>query len=109
VEGRTRQRIVATLGRLDRLQARGGVDALLRSLARFAEKVQLQEAYREGSLAVLGERAVGPALVFGRLWEELGIRRVLRELPPCSGGGMVPRQMSRRHSALQKLSFDFQL
>jgi len=52
--GKVRQRVVATLGRLDRLQAQGGVDARLRSRARFAEKVQLQEAYREGSLTVGG-------------------------------------------------------
>ena len=31
-EGKTRQRVVATPGRADVLQAKGGVDALLRSL-----------------------------------------------------------------------------
>ncbi|MBC7344748.1 MAG: transposase, partial [Clostridia bacterium] len=80
VEGRTRQRVVASLGRLDRLKATGQVDALLRSLARFSDKVRVQEAYEEGSLEALGERTVGPSLVFGRLWEELGIGKVLREL-----------------------------
>jgi len=39
---RTRQRIVATLGRLDRLHAKGQVDVLLRSLGRFAERVEVQ-------------------------------------------------------------------
>jgi len=59
--GKVRQRVVATLGRLDRLQAQGGVDARLRSRARFAEKVQLQEAYREGSLTVGGGTGGGAA------------------------------------------------
>ncbi|HDS29369.1 MAG TPA: transposase, partial [Candidatus Acetothermia bacterium] len=39
VEGKTRQRVVATLGRVDVLEKKGGVDALLRSLGRFADKV----------------------------------------------------------------------
>ena len=30
------QRVLATLGRVDRLTARGGIDALLKSLSRFA-------------------------------------------------------------------------
>jgi len=80
VEGKAKQRVLCTLGRQDRLQAAGQVDALLRSLGRFADKVRVQEAYQEGGLAALGERTVGPSLIFGRLWEELGIGRVLREL-----------------------------
>ena len=39
---KTRQRIIATLGRLDRLHAKGQVDTLLRSLGRFAERLQIQ-------------------------------------------------------------------
>jgi len=79
VDGKTRQRVVATLGRADVLREKGGIDALLRSMGRFAERVEVQEAYRQGDLAALGERTVGPALVFGRLWEELGLREILAE------------------------------
>jgi len=79
VDGKCRQRVVATLGRADVLQAKGGVDALLRSLGRFADRVKVQEAYGQGRLAALGEHTVGPSLVFGRLWEELGLREVLEE------------------------------
>jgi len=79
VDGRSRQRVVATLGRADILQEKGGVDALLRSLGRFADKVEVQEAYKKGTLSALGERTVGPSLVFGRLWEELGLREILEE------------------------------
>ena len=42
-EGVTRQRVVATLGRVDKLQAKGDVDALMRSLARFANRVRVAE------------------------------------------------------------------
>ncbi len=73
----TRQRIVATLGRLDRLHAKGQVDVLVRSLGRFAERVRIQEAHKNGELEALSTRRIGPALVFGRLWKELGIDRIL--------------------------------
>ena len=80
VDGRARQRILATLGRLDRLQASGQVDVLLRSLGRFSDKVQLQEAHARGDMEVLNVRHVGPALVFGRLWKQLQIDRILNGL-----------------------------
>ena len=38
------QRVLLTLGRLDKLTATGSTDALLRSLARFGERVRLMEA-----------------------------------------------------------------
>ena len=56
------------------------MDAVILSLAKFAEGVRVQEAYREGDISGLGERVVGPTLVFGRLWEELGVRGVLEEV-----------------------------
>ncbi|MGY4707290.1 IS1634 family transposase [Candidatus Bipolaricaulota sp. J31] len=77
--GKVRQRVLCTLGRMDVLAEKGGVDAIILSLAKFAEKVKVQEAYREGEIRGLGERVVGPALIFGRLWEELGVREVLEE------------------------------
>jgi hypothetical protein len=80
VEGKTRQRVVATLGRADVLEATGGVDALLRSLGRFADKAKVQEAYRKGDLVALGEWTVGPSLALGRLWEELRVGEVLADL-----------------------------
>ncbi len=79
VNGKPRQRVVATLGRADLLAEKGGVDGLLRSLGRFADKVRVQEAYAEGALSAMGDRTVGPGLVLGRLWEELGVREVLAE------------------------------
>jgi hypothetical protein len=73
---RTLQRVVATLGRVDEL-AGGGVDALLTSLSRFAGRVQVLEGYRQGNLEAAASRQIGPDLVFGRLWRELGLDRVL--------------------------------
>jgi transposase len=78
--GRSRQRVVATLGRLDQLQASGQLDALLASGARFAQAVLVLSAHSQGRLPVIQNRRIGPALVFERLWEQTGCQRVLKRL-----------------------------
>jgi len=79
-DGASRQRVIATLGRLDRLRARGEVDGLMRGLSRFADKVQLVEDLAAGRLEAVSVRRIGPAAVFERLWRETGIADVLRGL-----------------------------
>jgi hypothetical protein len=74
------QRVLCTLGRAGDLAANGGTDALLRSLARFGNRVRLVEDYERGNLEAKGIRQIGPDLAFGRLWENAGISQVLKEL-----------------------------
>lgn len=78
--GRSKQRVIATLGRLDRLSESGQLDALLLSGAKFSESVMVLAAHREGQAPVISVRRIGPALVFARLWEELQIPQVIRRL-----------------------------
>ncbi|MDP2726400.1 MAG: IS1634 family transposase, partial [Dehalococcoidia bacterium] len=77
---RTVQRVLCTLGRLDRLVAAGDTDALLRSLARFGQHVRVVDGYGAGRLEAGTVRQVGPDMAFGRLWRELGIGQVLGSL-----------------------------
>ena len=79
-QGRSKQRVIAPLGRLDRLAESGQLDALLQSGARFSESVMVLAAHREGEAPVVSTRRIGPALVFARLWEELQIPQVIRRL-----------------------------
>ena len=79
-QGRSKQRVIATLGRLDRLIESGQLDALLQSGAKFSESVMVLGAHREGEAPVISTRRIGPALVFARLWEELQIPQVIRRL-----------------------------
>ena len=72
------QRVIATLGRLDQMQAKGGVETLVRSLARFSEQALLVLSGRSDISAE--SIAIGPALIFERLWKELGIPQVLQGL-----------------------------
>lgn len=77
---RTVQRVLATLGRADELSESGGVDVLLKSLGRFATRLRVIEGYEHGRLEAGGLRHIGPDLVFGRLWKELGLDTALNRL-----------------------------
>jgi hypothetical protein len=79
-QGRSKQRVIATLGRLDQLTESGQLDALLQSGAKFSESVMVLAAHREGETPVISTRRIGPALVFARLWEELQIPQVIERL-----------------------------
>lgn len=78
--GRSRQRVIATLGRLDRLRQDGQLDGLLQSGARFAESVMVVSAHRQGEAPEVATRSIGPALAFGRLWEQLHVPQVIEAL-----------------------------
>ena len=79
-QGRSKQRVIATLGRLDGLQQSGQLDGLLLSGAKFSESVMVLAAHRNGEAPALRTRHIGPALVFGRLWEELHMPQVIQRL-----------------------------
>ena len=73
-----RQRVVATLGRLDVLAASGQLERLVRSGARFATQAMVVSAAQDDATATV--RRIGPALVFERLWAETGCRAVIDDL-----------------------------
>lgn len=79
-QGRSKQRVIATLGRLDRLQKEGQLDGLLASGAKFSESVMVIQAHRKGAAPSLQQRSLGPTLVFGRLWDALGFPLVIQRL-----------------------------
>ncbi|MDI6809957.1 MAG: IS1634 family transposase [Candidatus Eisenbacteria bacterium] len=74
-----KQRVVSTVGRIDQLQQEGKLENIIGSLARFSQKMMLLVA---GSKSKTEARVhkVGPVLIFGRLWEEAGIKETLRQL-----------------------------
>ena len=82
VRGAVRQTVIANLGRADELMSSGALASLLASGAKFTDQVLLINALTEGgdqSLSVSTKRIGGP-LLFGRIWERLGISDVLKEL-----------------------------
>jgi hypothetical protein len=78
--GTVRQHVIATLGRLDELAARGSLAALLASGARYCDQILALSALAdEDSAARLSARRLGGPLLFGRLWQDLGIESVIAE------------------------------
>ncbi len=75
-----RQRVIATLGRLDELEASGQLDRLLRSGARFVQQAMVLDAMRTGEVPAITVRRIGPALLFERLWVETGCQSVITAL-----------------------------
>jgi len=78
IKGKVVQRVIGTLGRLEQINEKGGVETLIRSLARYSEKVLLVLSGKS-DLGVETKK-IGPALIFERLWMELGVPKVLQNV-----------------------------
>jgi len=78
VKGQVKQRVIATVGRLDHLQEKGRVETLIRSLSRYSEKAMLILTGHSDPDALTIK--IGPALIFERLWEQTGIKKALQRL-----------------------------
>ena len=77
-QGKTKQRVISTIGRLDRLQAKGDIETLVRSLSRFSKKVLMVLSGQSDPHTQAVK--IGPTLIFERLWEQTGIKRILQGL-----------------------------
>jgi len=77
-KGKVKQRVTATIGRLDRMQAKGRVETLVRSLSRFSERTMM---ILTGKSDVSVEAVkIGPPIIFERLWKETGIKKAIKDL-----------------------------
>ena len=79
-DGTTKQRIIQNLGRKEVVEARGDLDRLARSAARFAQRSMVLSALDDGSAPGLNCQRIGAPLLFDRLWRETGCRAVIEEL-----------------------------
>jgi transposase len=78
IKGKVVQRVLVTLGRMDQLQEKDRIETLIRSLSRFSEKVLLILSGKSDVSACA--KKIGPVLTFERLWKELGIQKVIKDL-----------------------------
>jgi hypothetical protein len=79
-DGRPQQTVLATLGRLDELQADNQVDRLLASGARFAQRLLILSEFQKNNLPIIRTRHWGAPLVFEKIWRETGCRAIVEEL-----------------------------
>ncbi len=77
-EAKPRQRVLATLGRVEELQAKGSIDALVRSLSKFSPNALALIAGE--STPDTHALMIGPVLIFERLWQRLKLEQILKEL-----------------------------
>jgi transposase len=77
-KGKVVQRVIATLGRTDQLADSGAVESLIRSLSRFSDQMVLVLSGKSQVNATT--KKIGPALIFERLWQELGIGSIVSSL-----------------------------
>ena len=77
-KGKVKQRVIATVGRMDQLHEKNRVETLIRSLSRFSEKTMLILSGRSDIAAEAVK--IGPALIFERLWKETGIQGAIRQM-----------------------------
>ena len=77
---KVRQQVIATLGRLDLLEASGQLERLMRSGLRHCESFAVIDAHAAGEIEPVAIRRIGPDLVFARLWKESVIPEVLRSI-----------------------------
>ena len=75
--GGVRQRIIRALGRKDALLASGELQRLAASLVRHCDRAIILSDMQAGRIACT---RIGGPLLFGRLWERLGIAEVLGQL-----------------------------
>jgi|SRR6516164_444848 hypothetical protein len=75
---KVRQQVIATLGRLDILEATGQLERLMRSGLRHCRSFAVIGAHAAGELQPLAIRRIGLNPVFARLWKESGIPEALR-------------------------------
>ena len=76
--GKVAQRVIVTLGRLDQMSEKGEVESLILSLSRFSERTLL--ILSDKSKVSASAKKIGPALIFERLWKELGIGPIVSSL-----------------------------
>ena len=74
--GKPRQRVICTLGRLKDLK-RGDIDTLIKGLGRFSEKLKVIEISKD--LFAREDKEYGVVLVFRRLFKILGLEDILKE------------------------------
>jgi transposase len=75
-----KQRVLCTLGRLDKLTESTSIDSLIKSGAKFAQTLMILSSHKKGQSPAISTYRIGPSLIFERLWKETGCRDVIKSL-----------------------------
>ena len=93
--GRTKQRIVANLGRKETVLAHGDLDRLARSVARLAQRSMVLSVAAGEAPPNAGCRRIGPALLFDdmcpRAWRRMFFDRANPAIPAAKAPNISKR------------------
>jgi len=79
-KGKVRQRVLGTLGRMDRLLDGKKLPQLLRSAAKFVDDSLIFSPDRQDQSLTIRAQRIGYAAIFEHLWKETGYKAVFQEL-----------------------------
>lgn len=79
-KGRVVQHVIANFGRVEDVVESGQLDKVIQELVTHSKTLQLVQRYRNGDLVAQSDKVWGPVLVFERLWEDLGLPKLLNGL-----------------------------
>ena len=82
VDNKVRQQTLCNLGRLEHLLENGSVDNKIEGLAKFSERYfdRIHGQGSSSSVSVLWTKEFGPVYLFRKVWEKLGLGRLLRKI-----------------------------
>jgi DDE family transposase len=79
-DGRAKQRIIKNLGRKEAVLASGGLERLVTSVARYAERAVVLSELAADNPDRFACKRIGAPLLFGRLWKQTGCHAVIEAL-----------------------------
>jgi transposase len=71
------QRVIHDFGSFDKLIGTGFIDKLIESGAKFADKAMVLSEYNKGEMIAEETVSIGPGLIFGKIWKDLGFPEVI--------------------------------
>ena len=75
---KVKQRIIGTLGRVDHLKNTSEIEGLIHKLSRFTNQATLVlNGFSQVNAQTI---SIGPALIFERIWKDLGLDKIISEL-----------------------------
>jgi len=75
---KVKQQTLGTLGRVDQIAGTSHIDSLISKLGRYSKEV-LMVITGQSHIQALAY-SIGPSLIFGRLWKELGFPTIIQKL-----------------------------
>jgi hypothetical protein len=87
-DGKVRQEVLFSLGRLDRLQSTGQLDSLVRSLSRFCLKTSLIDLTKD--LSIDKVYYLGAVHFVRRLWEKTGLSKAFANMTTSIARRAIP-------------------